>query len=75
VRLGQAPEPAQERDWRDGDAAAGGRVSLRLGGNSGVQQAVIFGGSVEVGDVLLGEDDGELGMHGRTSFRQVVRAL
>jgi hypothetical protein len=29
-----------------------------------VHKAVVVGGSVQVGDVLLGEDDGELGMHG-----------
>jgi hypothetical protein len=70
-----AAEPAQERDWRGGDAAAGGRASLRLGGSGGVPEAVAVGGSVEVGDVLLGENDGESGMHGWTSFRRVVRAL
>jgi hypothetical protein len=30
----------------------------------GVQEAVVVGGSVQVGDVLLGDDVGESGMHG-----------
>ena len=30
----------------------------------GVHEAVVVGGSVQVGDVLLGDDEGELGMHG-----------
>jgi hypothetical protein len=29
-----------------------------------VHEAVEVGGSVQVGDVLLGGDEGELGMHG-----------
>jgi hypothetical protein len=40
-----------------------------------VHEAVVVGGSVQVGDVLLGDDEGELGMHGWPSFRGVVRAL
>jgi hypothetical protein len=35
----------------------------------------VVGGSVQVGDVLLGDDEGELGMHRLTSCRVVVRAL
>jgi hypothetical protein len=70
-----AAEPAQERDWRGGDGADVGRASLRLGGSGGVHEAAVVSGSVEVGDVLFGEDDGESGMHGWTSFRRVVRAL
>jgi hypothetical protein len=66
-----APEPAQERDWC-GDGATGGRASRRLGG---VAEVVVVGGSVEVGDVLLGEDVGESGIHCGASFRRVVRAL
>jgi hypothetical protein len=34
------------------------------GGGGDVHEAVVVGGSVQVGDVLLGGDDGELGMHG-----------
>jgi hypothetical protein len=41
----------------------------------GVHEAVVVGGSAEVGDVLLGDDEGELGMHGWTSCWDVVRAL
>jgi hypothetical protein len=40
-----------------------------------VAEAVVVGGSVQVGDVLLGEDEGELGMHWLTSCCVVVRAL
>jgi hypothetical protein len=29
-----------------------------------VQEAVVLGGSVQVGDALLGGVEGELGMHG-----------
>jgi hypothetical protein len=29
-----------------------------------VHEAVVVGGSVQVGDVLSGGDDGEFGMHG-----------
>jgi hypothetical protein len=29
-----------------------------------VHEAVVVGGWVQVGGALLGEDDGELGMHG-----------
>jgi hypothetical protein len=35
----------------------------------------VVGGSAEVGDVLLGDDEGELGMHGWTSCWDLVRAL
>jgi hypothetical protein len=34
------------------------------GGGGGVHEAVVVGGSAQVGDVLLGGDEGELGMHG-----------
>jgi hypothetical protein len=34
------------------------------GGGGGVHEAVVVGGSVQVGDVLLGGDEGEVGMHG-----------
>jgi hypothetical protein len=54
-------------------AAAGGVAAA--GGSSGLHEAFVVGGSAEVVDVLLGDDDGELGMHGWTSFRGVVRAL
>jgi hypothetical protein len=33
-----------------------------------VHEAVVVGGSAEVGGVLVGEDEGELGMHGWTSL-------
>jgi hypothetical protein len=39
-----------------------------------VQEAVLVRGPAEVGDVLVGEDVGESGMHAWT-FRRVVRAL
>jgi hypothetical protein len=67
-----AAQPANEPDRRGGDGAAGG-VAV-AGGSGGLHEAVVVGGSAEVGDVLLG-DGGELGMHGWTSFRGVVRAL
>jgi hypothetical protein len=80
VRLSQAAaEPVQERDWHGGgvagcgDGVAGCGDGVAAGG--GVHEAVVVGGSVQVGDVLLGDDEGELGMHGWTSFRGVVRAL
>jgi hypothetical protein len=57
-----AAEPANERDRRGGDGAAGGVAAPSAGG--GVHEAVVVGGSAEVGDVLLGDDEGELGMHG-----------
>jgi hypothetical protein len=34
------------------------------GGGGGVHEAVVVGGSVQVGDVLLGGEEDELGMHG-----------
>jgi hypothetical protein len=56
-----AAEPPQERDWRGGGVAGRGD-GVAAGG--GVHEAVVVGGSVQVGDVLLGGDEGELGMHG-----------
>ena len=41
-----------------GDGVAAG------GGGGGVHEAVVVGRSVQVGDVLLGGDEGELGMYG-----------
>ncbi|MBV9000782.1 MAG: hypothetical protein JO304_17095 [Solirubrobacterales bacterium] len=70
-----APEPANERDGRGGDGAAGGGRVAAAGGCGGPHEAVVVGGSAEVGDVLLGDDEGELGMHGWTSYWDVVRAL
>ena len=72
VRLSQAAaEPAQERDWRGGgvarcgDGVAGCGDGVAAGGaGGGVHEAVVVGGSVQVGDALLGGDEGELGMHG-----------
>jgi hypothetical protein len=40
-----------------------------------VHEAVVVGGSVQLGDLLLGDDEKELGMHGGTSCRGAVRAL
>jgi hypothetical protein len=34
------------------------------GGGGGVHEAVVVGGSLQVGDALLGGDEAELGMHG-----------
>ncbi|MGD1051106.1 MAG: hypothetical protein ABR947_08560 [Solirubrobacteraceae bacterium] len=53
----------------------GGGVVARGGCGGGIHEAVVAGGSVEVRDVLLGEDDGEPGMHGRDLVSGVVRAL
>jgi hypothetical protein len=65
VRLSQAAaEPVQERDWRGGGVAGCGDGVAAGGGGGGVHEAVVVGGSVQVGDVLLGGDEGELGMHG-----------
>jgi hypothetical protein len=61
VRLSQAAaKPAQERDWRGGGVAGCG-AGVAAGG--GLHEAVVVGGSVQVGDVLSG-DEVELGMHG-----------
>jgi hypothetical protein len=76
VRLSEvAAEPANERDGRGGDGAVGGGCLAAAGGCGGVHEAVVVGGSAEVADVLLGDDEGELGMHGWTSYWDVVRAL
>jgi hypothetical protein len=76
LRLSRAAaEPVQERDWRGGGVAGCGDGVAAGGGGGGVHEAVVVGGSVQVGDVLLGDDEGELGMHGWPSFRGVVRAL
>jgi hypothetical protein len=67
VRLSQATsEPAQERDWHGGGGdGAGCGASVAAGGaGGGVHEAVVVGGSVHVGDVLLRGDEDELGMHG-----------
>jgi hypothetical protein len=40
-----------------------------------VHEAVVVGGSVQVGDLLLSDAEGDLVMHGCPSFRGVVRAL
>lgn len=70
-----AAESASERDGRGGDGAAGGGGVAAAGGCGGLDEAVVVGGSAEVGDVVLGDDEGELGMHGWTSCWDVVRAL
>jgi hypothetical protein len=68
VRLGlAAAEPVQERDWRDGGVAGcadGVAACGGGGGGGGVPEAVVVGGSVQVGDVLSGGDEDDLGMHG-----------
>jgi hypothetical protein len=70
-----AAEPANERDRR-GDGVGGRRWGVAAaGGRGGMHEAVVVGGSAEVGDVLLGDDEGLLRMHGWTSYWDVVRAL
>jgi len=56
VRLSQAAEPAQERDWRGGGVAGCGDGVAAGGGGGGVHEAVVVGGSVQVGDALLGDE-------------------
>jgi hypothetical protein len=68
-------EAAHEGERRGGAAVTGGGVVARGGCGGGIHEAVVAGGSVEVRDVLLGEDDGEPGMHGRDLVSGVVRAL
>jgi hypothetical protein len=68
-----AAEPANECDRRGGDGRAGGVAAA--GGSGGLHEAVVVGGSAEVGDLLLGDHEDELGMHGWTSCWDVVRAL
>jgi hypothetical protein len=56
-------EAAQERDRLGGvTAIRGGLAAAGCGGD--IHKAVVVGGSVQVGDVLLRSDEGELGMHG-----------
>jgi hypothetical protein len=70
VRLSEAAaEPANERDRLTRDGAARGGGVAAAGGCGGPHQAVVIGGSAEVGDVWLGDDEGDLGMHGWTSLR------
>jgi hypothetical protein len=65
VRLSEAAaESANERDRRRGDGAAGGGGVAAAGGRGDLHEAVVVGGSAEVGDVLFGDDEKELGMHG-----------
>jgi hypothetical protein len=65
VRLSQAAsEPAQERDWRGGGVPVCGAGVAAGGGGGGVHEAVVVGGSAEVGDALLGDNEDDLGMHG-----------
>ncbi|MBV8989658.1 MAG: hypothetical protein JO372_13960 [Solirubrobacterales bacterium] len=65
MRLGEAAaEPANERDRRGDDGAAGGGGLTPAAGCGSLHEAVVVGGTAEVGDVLLGDDEGELGMHG-----------
>jgi hypothetical protein len=61
VRLSQAvAEPVQKRDRRCA-GVAGCEAGVPAAG--GLHEAVVVGGSAQVGDVLLG-DEVELGMHG-----------
>jgi hypothetical protein len=61
LRLGQAAaEPVQERDWGGGGVAGCGDGVAAGGGGGGVHEAVVVGGSVQVGDVLLGDEEGGL---------------
>jgi hypothetical protein len=70
-----AAEPANERERR-GDGAGRRRCGVASAGGRGVvHEAVTVGGSVEVGGVLLGDDEGVVGMHGWTSCWDLVRAL
>jgi hypothetical protein len=62
-------EPANGRDRRGGDGAADGGGVAAAGGCGGLHEAVVVGGTAKVGDVLLGDDEGELWMHGWTSLR------
>jgi hypothetical protein len=65
VRLSvAAAEPVQERDWRDGGVAWCADGVAAGGGGGGVHEPVAVGGSVQVGDVLSGGDEDDLGMHG-----------
>jgi hypothetical protein len=50
--------------WRRGGEAGCADSVAAGGGGGGVHEAVVVGGSVQVGDVLLGGDEGESGMHG-----------
>jgi hypothetical protein len=76
VRLSEtAEESANERGGRGGDGAAGGGRVAAAGGYGGVSEAVVVGGSAEIGDVLLGDDECLLRMHGWTSYWDLVRAL
>jgi hypothetical protein len=70
-----AAEPANERDRR-GDGVGGRPWGVAADdGRGGLHEAVVVGGSAEVGDVLLSDDEGEVGMHGWTSRWDLVRAL
>jgi hypothetical protein len=58
-----AAEPPHERGWRGGVAGCGDGVAVG-GGGGGVHEAAVVGASVQIGDALFGDDEGELGMHG-----------
>jgi hypothetical protein len=59
-----AAEPVQERDWRDGGVAGYADGVAACGRGGGVHEAVVVGGSVQVGDVLSSGDEDDVGMHG-----------
>jgi hypothetical protein len=68
VRLGlAAAQPVQERARRDGGVAGCGDGVAAGGGGGGGRGGgvgtVVVGGSVQVGDVLLGGDEDDLRMH------------
>src|ERR1700727_1680081 len=65
VRLSRAAaEPVPEREWRGGGVSGCRNDVAAGGGGGGVHEAAVVGGSADVGDVLLGDGEGELGMHG-----------
>jgi hypothetical protein len=69
-----ATEPAKARQRR-GDGGGGQRWSVAaVGGRGGLHEAIVVGCSAEVGDVLLGDHEAEVGMHGGTSGWDLVRA-
>jgi hypothetical protein len=70
-----AAEPANERDRRGVGVGGRRRGVTAAGGRGGFHEAAGRGGSAEVGDVVLGDDEGEVRVHGWTSSRDLVRAL
>jgi hypothetical protein len=52
--------------WRG--TQRGTQTGVAACGDCGVHEPDVVGSSLQVSDVLLGEDDGESGRHGWTSF-------